>query len=64
MADKKGLTDMPLKIIRKIVNYVPNRWNLSCTCKNIYEIVCDVEKFKYLLKIDSKEIFANYIVSR
>lgn len=46
-----NLEALPTELLIEIFRYVPNRWNLSLVCWNFYEIVCEIEKEKFILKL-------------
>ncbi|CRK91355.1 CLUMA_CG005028, isoform A [Clunio marinus] len=51
-----NLTELPIEILLKIFKYVGNRWNLSTVSLQFYDIVCEIEKEKFCLKlIDIKD---------
>lgn len=55
---------LPKEVIRNIISYIPNHWNLAHTCKTMYEILCDIEKFKHIIKIEGQKATDNSIVSQ
>lgn len=46
-----NILQFPDLILKKVFKNVPNRWSASRTCKKFYRIVCDIEKFKYQIKV-------------
>ena len=43
---------LPERAIRYILTCLPNLWPISQTCKYLYELVCERERFKYVIRID------------
>lgn len=42
---------LPVEILIKIIEVVPNRWNLSMVNKNFYELCCEIDAFQFKMKL-------------
>lgn len=51
MNDSKKLDELPTEILLEIISYVPSRWNLSLVCWKFYEIVCEIEREEFCMKL-------------
>lgn len=47
-----NILELPEEVIREILLYVPNRFNVATSCNLFYELVCNIERDLYKLKID------------
>lgn len=54
----KNILELPAEILGKIIKFVPtpSRVNLSASCKQLNEAVCQVERFKYKLRITDENV--------
>lgn len=59
-----NLLQLPELVIENIITFIPHRWNVSCTCKMLYKIVCKMEKFKNFIKIEGSKAWDSSIVSQ
>lgn len=51
METTKRLVDLPIEVLLHIFDYIPSRWNLSLVCWNFYEIICEIEKENFAMKL-------------
>lgn len=51
MEDLSLIEILPEEILWKIIEMVPNRWNLSLVNRNFYEICCKIEAFHFKMKL-------------
>lgn len=44
--------------LQMVIELIPLhlRWNLALASKDLYELVCDMEKFKYKMKLDTAKV--------
>ena len=47
----KSIQELPCEVILHIFKFIPNRWNLSMVCCDFYDLVCEVERNKFSLKL-------------
>lgn len=52
--DDDGNWLVPSEVLLHILGFVPERFNIACTCKLLYDLVCLIEKNKRTLKINSE----------
>ena len=45
--------DLPDNVLEKILGFLPNRMDVATVCKKFYELICQIEKNKYKMKIGS-----------
>lgn len=45
------LDELPSEVLRNIFKFVPNRWNLALVCWDFYEVVCEVERELFVMKL-------------
>lgn len=48
MAD---IMNIPDEVLMKILSFVPNRINIAPVCKKFYELICEIDKNMYKLKV-------------
>lgn len=51
MGETKFLVDFSVEILLHIFGFIPNKWNLSLVCWKFYEIVCNIEREQFCLKL-------------
>lgn len=51
MDDPKKLDELPTEILLEIISYVPSRWNVSLVCWKFYDIVCEIEREEFCMKL-------------
>lgn len=44
------LLQLPDEVLRYVLSFIPYRFEVSQVCKKFYELVCDMDKNKYMLK--------------
>lgn len=57
MSQALTLDQLPAELLLKIFSYVSNRFNLSLVCSGFYDLVCDLDSFRYRLKIGVSKYF-------
>lgn len=45
------LLQLPDEVLRYVLSFIPYRFEVSQVCKKFYELVCDMDKNKYMLKV-------------
>lgn len=48
---KKNLMDLSDLVLMEVLKFVPNRFEVALVCKKFYELICDIEKNRYKMKI-------------
>ena len=51
MEKAKKLDELPTEILLHIFDFIPNRWSLSSVCWDFYEIICEIEREKFVMKL-------------
>lgn len=46
----ENIVELPTEMLHRILSFVPNRFNVSLVCRRMYEVVCAVERNKFVLK--------------
>lgn len=53
----ESLLDFPDEILLKIFSFIPNcLTDYTSVCWKFYTLICDIDKFKYKMSIDSRRI--------
>lgn len=42
---------IPDEALMKILSFVPNRMNISSVCKKFYELICEIDRNQYKMKV-------------
>jgi len=51
MEKVENILQLPDEILRKILSYVPKKWEVVLVCSKMYETVCAVEMNKFRMKV-------------
>lgn len=60
MDGAKNLDELPTEILLHIFDYIPNKWNLSLVCWDFYEIICEIEREKFVIKLIDVRYLQNF----
>lgn len=55
MEMEKKMLDLPDEVLLVIFSFVPNRFKASQVCHKFYELVCEIDKNKFVMKIKPDE---------
>lgn len=44
---------LPFDTVKKILTYVPDRWNASKVCALFYEVVAEIERNNFTLNLEN-----------
>lgn len=51
MSNTTEIMQLPDEVLTKILNFVPNRFDLAQVCKKFYDLTSEIEKFKFKLAL-------------
>lgn len=50
-AKNSMIQKLPFDTVKKILSYVPDRWNASQVCAVFYEVVAEIERNNFVLNL-------------
>lgn len=54
MASLIDLMQFPDEILLNILSFVPKRFEVATVCKKFYELICEIDRNKYVLTIGTR----------
>jgi hypothetical protein len=50
-----NILDLPSEVLAKVLGFLPLRTNYGAVCRKFYDIICHIDKCKYILKFGATE---------
>jgi F-box-like len=64
MDNARSLETLPSEVLLHIFSFIPNRTNLSYVCLDFYDLVCEIEKNKFRLKLTDVSYYFNELQNK